>query len=94
MLGAVPTVIFSLTGSEIASIAAAESDDPPGNVANASGGTVPARRRRLPGWRISQRRIRLGASVLTGHGERRAGLLCLALLAVMLAVLVSWADLA
>lgn len=59
-----------------------------------SGGTVPARRRRLPGWRISQRRIRLGASVLTGHGERRAGLLCLALLAVMLAVLVSWADLA
>ena len=36
LIGAVPTVIFSLTGSEIASIAAAESDDPPGNVANAS----------------------------------------------------------
>ena len=36
VLGAVPTVIFSLTGSEIASIAAAESDDPPGNVARAS----------------------------------------------------------
>ena len=36
VIGAVPTVIFSLTGSEIASIAAAESDDPPGNVANAS----------------------------------------------------------
>ena len=36
VLGAVPTVIFSLTGSEIASIAAAESDDPPGNVAKAS----------------------------------------------------------
>ena len=36
VLGAVPTVIFSLTGSEIASIAAAESDDPPGNVASAS----------------------------------------------------------
>ena len=36
VLGAVPVVIFSLTGSEIASIAAAESDDPPGNVASAS----------------------------------------------------------
>ncbi len=36
VLGAVPTVIFSLTGSEIASIAAAESEDPPGNVARAS----------------------------------------------------------
>ncbi len=34
--GAVPTVIFSLTGSEIASIAAAESDDPAGNVAAAA----------------------------------------------------------
>jgi len=36
VLGAVPIVIFSLTGSEIASIAAAESEDPPGNVARAS----------------------------------------------------------
>ena len=35
-LGAIPTVIFSLTGSEIASIAAAESDDPAGNVARAA----------------------------------------------------------
>ena len=36
VLGAIPTVIFSLTGTEIASIAAAESDDPAGNVAKAS----------------------------------------------------------
>ena len=36
VLGAVPTVIFSLTGSEIASIAAAESDDPAANVAAAA----------------------------------------------------------
>ena len=36
ILGAIPTVIFSLTGSEIASIAAAESDDPAGNVARAA----------------------------------------------------------
>lgn len=33
---AVPVVIFSLTGSEIATIAAAESDDPPRNVARAA----------------------------------------------------------
>lgn len=36
VLGAIPVVIFSLTGSEIASIAAAESDDPAGNVARAA----------------------------------------------------------
>ena len=36
VLGAIPVVIFSLTGSEIASIAAAESNDPAGNVARAS----------------------------------------------------------
>ena len=36
ILGAVPIVIFSLCGSEIASIAAAESDDPAGNVAAAA----------------------------------------------------------
>ena len=36
VLGAIPTVIFSMTGTEIASIAAAESDDPAGNVAKAS----------------------------------------------------------
>ena len=36
LLGALPIVIFSLTGSEIASIAAAESDDPASNVARAS----------------------------------------------------------
>ena len=42
VLGAVPYVIFSLTGSEIASIAAAESDDPAGNVARA-GRTVALR---------------------------------------------------
>lgn len=42
VLGAVPYVIFSLTGSEIASIAAAESSDPAGNVARA-GRTVALR---------------------------------------------------
>ena len=36
VLATVPVVIFSLTGSEIASIAAAESEDPPRNVARAS----------------------------------------------------------
>jgi len=36
VLATVPIVVFSLTGSEIASIAAAESDDPPRNVARAS----------------------------------------------------------
>ena len=36
VVGAIPTVIFSLTGSEIASIAAAESEDPAGNVARAA----------------------------------------------------------
>lgn len=36
VLATVPVVLFSLTGSEIASIAAAESDDPPRNVARAS----------------------------------------------------------
>lgn len=40
VLGAVPIVMFSLTGSEIASIAAAESDDPPGNVARAANGVA------------------------------------------------------
>ena len=35
VLATVPVVVFSLTGSEIASIAAAESDDPPRNVARA-----------------------------------------------------------
>ena len=36
VLATVPVVVFSLTGSEIASIAAAESDDPARNVARAS----------------------------------------------------------
>ncbi len=36
VLATVPVVVFSLTGSEIASIAAAESDDPPRNVARAA----------------------------------------------------------
>lgn len=36
VLGAIPVVIFSLCGSEIASIAAAESDDPAQNVARAA----------------------------------------------------------
>ena len=36
VLATVPVVVFSLTGSEIASIAAAESDDPPHNVARAA----------------------------------------------------------
>lgn len=42
VLATVPVVVFSLTGSEIASIAAAESDDPARNVARASR-TVAAR---------------------------------------------------
>lgn len=36
VLGTVPTAMFSLTGSEITSIAAAESDDPAGNVSRAA----------------------------------------------------------
>lgn len=36
LLAAVPTVIFSMMGSEVATIAAAESEDPPANVARAA----------------------------------------------------------